>query len=169
MAAKHHMLPRETFKTVVASTPLVSIDLILRRHRSSSPSFLLGLRNNAPASGSWFVPGGRILKDERVEDAFERITAQELGRRFALTDCHFKGVYQHLYHDSSFDDAVTTHYVVLAYEMEVEDDFEPVVDEQHSQYRWFERTSLLADDCVHVNTKAYFDAAAAPTLVSPKG
>ena len=47
------MLELETFKTVVASTPLVSIDLIVRNRQGQ---VLLGLRTNRPAQGGWFVP-----------------------------------------------------------------------------------------------------------------
>ncbi|MBJ6922853.1 GDP-mannose mannosyl hydrolase, partial [Vibrio cholerae] len=42
-----------TFKTVVASTPLVSMDLIVRNRYGQ---VLLGLRTNRPAQGFWFVP-----------------------------------------------------------------------------------------------------------------
>ncbi|TOB15241.1 NUDIX domain-containing protein, partial [Vibrio parahaemolyticus] len=54
-------LDEQTFKLVVASTPLVSIDLIIR---NSKRQILLGQRTNRPAQGFWFVPGGRICKDE---------------------------------------------------------------------------------------------------------
>ncbi len=66
-----------TFKTVVASTPLVSMDLIVRNKRDQ---VLLGLRTNRPAQGFWFVPGGRICKDETFEQAFVRLTEMELGQ-----------------------------------------------------------------------------------------
>jgi colanic acid biosynthesis protein WcaH len=49
------MLPIETFKTVIASTPLISIDLIVRNNQQQ---ILLGKRLNKPAQGYWFVPGG---------------------------------------------------------------------------------------------------------------
>jgi hypothetical protein len=42
--------------------PLVSIDLIIR---DNADRVLLGLRNNEPAKGYFFVPGGIILKDCR--------------------------------------------------------------------------------------------------------
>jgi colanic acid biosynthesis protein WcaH len=47
-----------TFKTVIASTPLISIDLVVKNTKGE---YLLGYRNNRPAQGFWFVPGGRIL------------------------------------------------------------------------------------------------------------
>ena len=57
------MLPLSTFKTVIASTPLISIDLVIK---NNTGRILLGKRTNRPAQGFWFVPGGRVLKDEPV-------------------------------------------------------------------------------------------------------
>ena len=45
------MLELEMFKAVIASTPLVSIDLIVM---NSQGEILMGLRNNRPAQGYWF-------------------------------------------------------------------------------------------------------------------
>ena len=61
------------FVDVVRNTPLVSIDLII-----SDPmgAILMGWRNNEPAKDTWFVPGGRIRKNERIAEAFERILRQ---------------------------------------------------------------------------------------------
>jgi colanic acid biosynthesis protein WcaH len=62
------------FKKFVASTPLVSIDLIVR---DTQANILLGKRVNRPAKDFWFVPGGRVLKDETVEQAFIRLLEVE--------------------------------------------------------------------------------------------
>ncbi|WP_338062250.1 NUDIX domain-containing protein [Vibrio variabilis] len=69
-------LDKETFTTVIESTPLVSIDLLIE---NSKGQVLLGLRNNRPAQGFWFVPGGRILKNEKLDDAFMRLCQEELA------------------------------------------------------------------------------------------
>ena len=60
------MLSLDTFKTVIKSSPLVSIDLIVRNEQGQ---VLLGKRTNRPAQGFWFVVGGRVLKDESLEHA----------------------------------------------------------------------------------------------------
>lgn len=49
------MISDEHFLSVVSRTPLISVDLILR---SRANKILLGRRNNRPAQGFWFVPGG---------------------------------------------------------------------------------------------------------------
>lgn len=63
-------LSDETFKSVIQHTPLISIDLIVRNEQGE---VLLGKRVNAPAKGYWFVPGGRVRKNETLDDAFVRL------------------------------------------------------------------------------------------------
>lgn len=145
-------LPEETFFTVLAHTPLVSMDLIVR---DAEGRILVGLRCNRPAQGSWFVPGGRIGKGERLRDAFRRITEAELGRSFDLEGARFLGVFEHLYEDNALDrPGVGTHYVVLGYELKAEPPLVPPPD-QHGAFRWMTSEALLADPAVHPNTKAY--------------
>jgi colanic acid biosynthesis protein WcaH len=151
-----HYLPHDTLLTVVRHTPLVSIDLVCRNARGE---VLLGLRQNRPAQGTWLVPGGRILKDERVADALCRIAAAELGfQPEEVAAARPLGVFEHLYPDNfSGTEDVTTHYVVLAYEVTVGEDSVRSIDRQHSALQWWAVDALLASAEVHVNTRAYFD------------
>ena len=145
------MLPFATFKTVIKSTPLVSIDLIVR---NSEGQILLGKRTNRPAKGNWFVPGGRVIKDESLEDAFSRLIEAELD--LFKTTSSFKGVYQHFYDDNFSEELFTTHYVVLAYEIEFNGALASLPTEQHAVYKWFDEKELLVNDTVHTHTKWYF-------------
>ncbi|NMU26793.1 NUDIX domain-containing protein, partial [Vibrio parahaemolyticus] len=76
-------LDKETFSLVVRSTPLVSIDLVIENAQGQT---LLGLRNNRPAQGFWFVPGGRVLKGESLKDAFLRLCQDEVGLEVNIED-----------------------------------------------------------------------------------
>ena len=87
-------LRHEDFATVVRSTPLISIDLIVE---NAHGEFLLGKRLNRPAQGYWFVPGGRVQKDEPLRAAFERLTDAELGLRLPLSVPGFSGVWRPLF------------------------------------------------------------------------
>ena len=79
-------LPRQEFLAVVKTTPLVSLDLLVQDRQGR---VLLGMRKNEPARGFWFVPGGRIMKDEALAAAFERILDAELGLRACLPATSF--------------------------------------------------------------------------------
>ena len=145
-----------TFQTVVASTPLVAIDLVVRNGRGE---VFLGLRVNRPAYGFWFVPGGRIRKNESLDSAFRRITQDELGCPFERATARLLGVFEHFYEDSVFANAgfgPDTHYVVLSYCLELDDSTLQPPAEQHQQYRWWPQDELRFSSRVHENTRAYF-------------
>lgn len=147
-------LSRDDFAAVVRNTPLVSIDLVVRDDRER---VLLGHRLNRPAQGSWFVPGGRICKDERIDDAFLRISHAELGRAIPRADGHLLGIYEHLYDDNALQiHGVNTHYVVIAYELHVDPASLVLPDVQHDRFRWMDVREIRDDAAVHPNTKAYF-------------
>lgn len=145
-------IDNDKFKVVLDSTPLVSIDFLVR---NESGKVLLGQRNNRPAQGFWFVPGGRILKNEALPKAFERISLSELGQCFSIADARLQGPFDHFYTDSLFGDTPSTHYVALAYRLTV-GALVALPKEQHCSYKWSSVDELLADPMVHPNTKAYF-------------
>ena len=151
------MLEQSVFRQVVAVTPLISIDLILK---SSDNQILLGERLNRPAQGFWFVPGGRIFKNESLDDAFIRITDTELDLSFKRSTAQFLGVYEHFYSDSQFGEYQldsSTHYVVIAYVINVSSkDLISPPKNQHGQYAWWSLTNIENSQSVHRYTKDYF-------------
>lgn len=147
------MLSREQFGLVVRHAPLVSIDLLVR---DSQSRLLIGLRKNKPAQGTWFVAGGVIRKDERIADAFKRITAAELGVARSVTEARFVNVFEHFYPDNALaEPGFGTHYVVLAFALDADESALQLPDAQHTRYRWASCSEILADPAVHENTKAY--------------
>lgn len=142
------------FIHIVDNTPLVSIDLIVRNPQRQ---ILLGLRNNRPAQNTWFVPGGRILKDETLDAAFARIVQKELGLALDRMDAAFIGVYEHFYRDNFAGvEGVTTHYVVLAHAVTLDVSQQIRADDQHASLEWMSENEILANGQVHQNTRAYF-------------
>lgn len=143
----------QLFKTIVANTPLISIDFIIT---NSEGKALLGQRQNRPAQNFWFVPGGRIFKDETFENAFKRISLEELGKEVILSESTFLGVYEHFYDDNFSGDNFSTHYVVHGYSLNFEPHELHLPTIQHNAYQWFDIDNLLADASVHHYTKNYF-------------
>ena len=143
------MLDNQTFETVISSTPLISIDLLVKKDNK----ILLGKRINKPAQGYLFSIGGRVYKNETIDSAMMRIASNELNISLKLTPS-FIGVFEHFYDDSVYRD-VSTHYVNLAYELEV-DKSPGLPTDQHSEYKWFTTEELLESEQVHKYTKDYF-------------
>lgn len=146
----------EDFKQLVKNAPLVSIDLIIE---DTQGNILLGLRNNLPAKGYWFVPGGRINKDEHFTDAFKRIVKNETGLSLEFKMASFLGAYEHIYPQENFlgDPSFGTHYIVFAYRIKL---MEPVLNlpkKQHTAYWWAAVDEIIENTKVHVNTRNYFN------------
>jgi len=143
------MLDDATFKTVLDSTPLISIDILLKK----GGKVLLGKRINKPAQGYFFSTGGRVNKNETIDSAMARIAKNELNIELQYMP-KLIGVFEHFYGDSIYEN-VSTHYVNLAYEYEVAE-ISNFPTEQHSEYRWFTIDALLKSKQVHEYTKDYF-------------
>ena len=107
----------------------------------------------------WFVPGGRILKDELMQDAFLRLTQNELGVAGSITDGEFLGVYEHFYEDNFSSNDFSTHYVAMGYRLCIDLELTQLPHEQHRRYQWWSIEALLVSDAVHRHTKWYFDPA----------
>jgi len=146
-------LDKAQFQQIVAATPLISLDLIVRNHQGQ---VLLGRRLNRPAQGYWFVPGGRVRKDERLDTAFLRLTQEELGLAVSRNSASLLGPYEHFYSDNFSGEEFSTHYVVLGYELAWQGQQDALPISQHDQYRWFDVSDLLQDPSVHQHTKDYF-------------
>lgn len=149
-------LSESNFLGVVTHTPLVSIDLIVRDVQGR---YLLGRRVNRPAQGSWFVPGGRIRKNETLDTAFARLANDELGiSTLTRGDAKLMGVYEHFYSDNfSGVEGIGTHYVVLGYRVPTPLYLPHLPIDQHSDYRWASPAEVLEDMSVDPHSRAYFE------------
>jgi colanic acid biosynthesis protein WcaH len=148
------MLGDTEFAQVIQRTPLVAVDLIIR---DPDRRILVGLRANEPAKGFYFIPGGRIRKNEKIKTAFARILKSETGCLVAFENARFVGVFEHFYPNNRFGaPGYGTHVIVLAYEVSFDRRPEIVLDSQHSAFRWMHETELKVATDVHDYTKAYF-------------
>jgi colanic acid biosynthesis protein WcaH len=144
------MLDNQTFKTVVSSTPLISIDLLVKKDNK----ILLGKRINKPAQGYLFSIGGRVYKNESIQQATARIAKTELNIELKLTP-KFAGVFEHFYNDGIYK-GVSTHYINLAYEVDINNEMLNLPTEQHNEYQWLSIDELLKSKQVHKYVKDYF-------------
>jgi colanic acid biosynthesis protein WcaH len=154
MIEKPCQLNREDLAEVVRLAPLVSVDLIIENPQGQ---ILVGMRNNEPAKGSLFVPGGRILKNETIAQAFQRVMKAELGIDAVYSNANFLGAFDHFY-DTNFaqQQGFGTHYVVLAHKIKLDNYIDITADDQHSKLLWLDVDELLKNEKVHPHTKAYF-------------
>jgi colanic acid biosynthesis protein WcaH len=153
------MLTGDEYLAVVANTPLVSIDLVVV---DDGGRILVGKRTNEPALGTWFVPGGRVGKDETLDLAFERIATDELGpgdwSRATATPL---GVFEHFYNTNFTGSGdIGTHYVVISYAVVADGlRLDELPTDQHSAFEWVKSGGVTKNGAtvsLHDNTEAYF-------------
>ncbi|MBL4833191.1 MAG: GDP-mannose mannosyl hydrolase [Pseudomonas sp.] len=151
-------LTDDAFHTVIASTPLFSMDLVVRNTKGH---LLLGKRTNRPAKSFWFVPGGRVMKNETLDVAFERITQSELGVAIPRQTASLLDLYEHFYDDCVFGDTTDTHYVVAGYLLDL--NHQTLLDlppSQHSEFKWWSPSEMINDNNVHRHSRDYLTALA---------
>lgn len=140
------------FRQVVQNAPLFAIDLVVLNEKNQ---ILVGLRKHAPAQGFWFVPGGRVFKNEPLDDGFSRIAAVELNRKMLRSESKMLGLYEHFYQDSFFGAQVSTHYINATHLVRLDSMDNELPVTQHELYRWIDIDMLEADVTVHQYSKVF--------------
>ncbi len=65
----------ELYRQILEFMPIPCVDIAV----VANGAVLLVLRDDAPAQGEWWLPGGRILKGEMMRDTAIRKARQEVG------------------------------------------------------------------------------------------
>lgn len=73
-------LSNKTFKTILNNVPLLCVDIVAK-HKGK---YLLVKRRNKPLKGTFWLPGGRVLKNETMERAVRRKMREETGLNIEL-------------------------------------------------------------------------------------
>lgn len=149
------MLPLDLFKLAIEHLPLFAMDMLVVNKRHE---ILLGKRVNPPAKGYWFVPGGRVFKNEQLADAFKRIAKSELGFELSYNKAKLLGLYDHFYPDSVISESISTHYINATHVIEVDVLLLDLPCAQHTEYRWITVNELETDSSVHQYSKVFVQA-----------
>ncbi|NLV12639.1 NUDIX domain-containing protein [Haloarcula argentinensis] len=142
-------IPDNVWADIVAHAPVASVDLVV----DCADGVMLARRQNEPAKGEWFVPGGRVQKGEPIRETVYRVAREELG--IDVTIETELGAYDHFYESADVADAGGKHYVAHGYH--VTPDSEAVeLDDQHDESAVFP-VGELPD--LHPYVRAYLDDA----------
>ena len=109
------------YNKIKENMPLPCVDLLVVNHGK----LLLMLRNNEPAKDLWFTPGGRIYKDEKIEDTVTRVLVEETGLKpITITQVATMG------HHWPNTHTVTTYYIVRVASDKIK------MNNEHREYKW---------------------------------
>ncbi|MCF7800318.1 NUDIX domain-containing protein [Candidatus Babeliales bacterium] len=132
-------IPKEEYEKILKKIPISCIDLIIVNPKKE---FLIIKRKNNPAKNKWWIPGGRILKNEIFKDAALRISKKETG-----LNCNFikiMGVVETRFKESAFNNKNGTHTINIIALMESSDK-DVKLDEQSLEYKWIGKIKELED------------------------
>ena len=151
-----NILDKNLWKSIVENMPIPAKDLLFY---SKKKGLLMGKRMNKPAKNYYFVPGGRVFKNESRNDAIKRISIQEVDFSIDSEQCFSIGVYDHFYDDSIWENTnITTHYIIEAILIPIEDNQEKFnVDSQHSDFLWINESNIDTLNVHEYSKKYLFD------------
>ena len=94
-------IPQNLYKKIVENIPFCCVDMVVH----CKGLVLLLKRKNKPARGVWWLPGGRIYKNETLEHAALRKVYEETGIKSRIKKRI--GVYETLFRKGPFKDLKT--------------------------------------------------------------
>jgi colanic acid biosynthesis protein WcaH len=140
-------LDSKQFIELIKNAPLVAIDFIVLDKENN---VLLGKRINEPAKDFWFVPGGRVRKDEFIGNASKRISKDEFGVELEYESIDVLPIAEHFYNVNYYDlEDVSTHYIVIPKVIRKTVEIDILPFNQHKQYCWFDIQDALTNIEVH--------------------
>lgn len=141
-------IPDDQYKTIHEVMPIPCVDVVIVHE----DSFLMAKRNNKPAQGQWWVPGGRVLKDESLTDCAKRKSTQETGLQVNVI--RMLGADETMFPDGPFGSQTHTINVVFLASPALPNT-EISLDSQNTEYRWFN----AIDDSWHPYIQKYLSLA----------
>tara|TARA_Y100000590_G_C15748301_1_gene1023096 strand:+ start:9712 stop:10143 length:432 start_codon:yes stop_codon:yes gene_type:complete len=108
------IIEKSLYQKIVKSIPILCIDLIIVYDKK----YLLVKRNENPLKGEWWVPGGRVLLGETIEQTAKRKLEEEIGIKL---DSYMKveGIYEDFFDNSSMGDHLY-HTLSIVFKIEID-------------------------------------------------
>jgi colanic acid biosynthesis protein WcaH len=129
---RSNLIDQKTYKKIYSLVPIPCIDILITHHNK----FLLGKRVQKPAQKQWFVPGGRIFKNETLTQAARRKVKEELGINIRVSDLKFLNAQQTIFKDSALGGPIHTVNIVFLLPLKLK----PKINfdrKYHSKMKWF--------------------------------
>lgn len=126
------LIPKKDYKMILENMPVCCVDLVF--HLGNK--VLLVLRKQEPVKGEFWLPGGRIFKNERLVDAVARKAKEEFGVDVIIE--RKIGVYEIMFNNGPFKDLKTgVHDIAVCFLVKpLNKDFKIKIDETSSDYKW---------------------------------
>ncbi|MFH0808039.1 MAG: NUDIX domain-containing protein [archaeon] len=125
-------IPEEKYKEILELMPIACVDLVI----FYCGKIFLAKRINEPVKGQWFLPGGRIMKNEKLNDVVMRKAKEETGLDVKIIKPLMFD--ETMFNESSMKGVVSgVHTVNLVYLVEAKNN-KVKLDAQNSEYKWID-------------------------------
>jgi colanic acid biosynthesis protein WcaH len=139
----HSLIPQGLYNQILENMPIACVDIAV----VSGGKILLVLRKDAPARGQWWLPGGRVLKGEKMRDTARRKAIEEIG-----IDCHVGPIIhtaETIFPDGP--DGIPVHSInscFLLYPVEATAADDVNLDDHHADCQWIDSIAPALDPYV---------------------
>jgi colanic acid biosynthesis protein WcaH len=116
------------YNQILENIPIICVDGILI---NNDDEILFLKRENEPAKNEWWFPGGRLLKNEKLEHAIIRKVKEETNLDVEIVK--YIGVTETIFNNGPFD--IPVHTINFTYQLKlISNDIN--IDSHHSDYLW---------------------------------
>jgi len=125
------MIPAKQYKRILEVMPILCVDVVMRNARGE---YLLVKRANEPLKGRWWVIGGRVHKNETLEQTVIRKVKQETG--LAISKMQPIGYYEDKFKNNSIKLSTPLHAVSVVFAVAVGNDVKVRLDAQSAEWKF---------------------------------
>ena len=135
-------IPDSEYKLILQRMPIICVDLLIMHNNKC----LLLKRNNEPAKGQWWFPGGRIYKMELLKNAAIRKSKEETN-----LDCEFIRIVsvEETIFNKNKNMEHDIHTINVCCELKVKDVLSLKIDKYHDEFLWVDKI----DSSFHIAVK----------------
>ena len=135
-------IPEKEYNLIISKMPILCVDLLIIHNKKC----LLLKRNDEPAKGQYWFPGGRVLKNELIKDAAIRKAKEETN-----LDCEFKeivSIEETIFEKSRFKNS-DVHTVNVCCYLKPTNIKKFNLDKNHSDFKWINKQNKLYHEAVN--------------------
>jgi|APSaa5957512576_1039674.scaffolds.fasta_scaffold02000_7 colanic acid biosynthesis protein WcaH len=130
-----NFIEEELYKKIVENVLIATVDIVVLSR--DLKKLLLFKRENNPAKGIYYTPGGRIYKGEEAIECAIRKTKEEIGIDISKDDLGFGGTIVEKWENSFFSEEIESSFMTMFFYFILDNEDNLKLDKQHSEYKWF--------------------------------
>ena len=127
------VINQDLYENIHKHMPIMCVDIVLK---TNNKQFLMVKRNTDPAIDKWWLVGGRVLKNESLEQAVKRKTLEEIGITISEVEEIVSG-YEIMFKEDPYNHGTGTHNIVTCYLSYLININNIKLDKYHKEYKLF--------------------------------